>query len=275
MNSQEQEIEANVKPQQDLENRRRFIKGAGIATPVVMTLASRSVFGAECLSQILSGNISHVGNGSCVKGLSPGSWATPDGDGKAIPSGQPSIENPNNTQTETVKAQWESINGQHDVNITFTVKKITTQSYIWEGTTFVYGELKSFEIDINSIVYNNNSVTESIRIKENKPPYFKNNTSVSPGVNTIAAPTGNTWDDYVNGSKFSDAFGSGSNDPMREILGGQTDSDDRHLVAAILNAHYFPNYILSVEQVIDLHNNRSSYPQPYTSLKSFLDSTWT
>jgi hypothetical protein len=54
-----------------VKNRRRFIKGAGVATPVVLTLSSPSVFGALCASEIASGNQSHTGTGSCTLGLSP------------------------------------------------------------------------------------------------------------------------------------------------------------------------------------------------------------
>ena len=53
-----------------MEKRRRFIKGAGIAAPVVLTLASPSVFGIQCQSEIASGNQSQNPNGSCELGKS-------------------------------------------------------------------------------------------------------------------------------------------------------------------------------------------------------------
>ena len=58
-----------------VEKRRRFIKGAGIAAPVILTLSSPSVFGALCLSQIMSGNESHVGTGNCTSGHTPLWWS--------------------------------------------------------------------------------------------------------------------------------------------------------------------------------------------------------
>lgn len=60
--------------------RRSFTK-AGIAAPVVMTLASRPVFGAQCLSNMLSGNLSNHGHRSeCAGGVSPLFLATPNFD---------------------------------------------------------------------------------------------------------------------------------------------------------------------------------------------------
>ena len=62
-----------------VEKRRRFIKGAGLAAPVVLTLSSPSVFGAAgfCLSQVMSGNTSHVVTGSCILGDNPSYWRNP------------------------------------------------------------------------------------------------------------------------------------------------------------------------------------------------------
>ena len=57
---------------------RRGIAKAGLAAPVIMTLVSKPVFGAQCLSQIMSGNISpHVGEGSCSLGVGNAVWKNP------------------------------------------------------------------------------------------------------------------------------------------------------------------------------------------------------
>jgi hypothetical protein len=58
---------------------RRKIAKAGLAAPVIMTLASRPVFGAQCLSNMMSGNLSDPGGGSCELGYSPGSWKNNNG----------------------------------------------------------------------------------------------------------------------------------------------------------------------------------------------------
>lgn len=79
MNNQEPQNKNKTTEQACVDKRRRFIKGAGIAAPVVLTLSSPSVFGAMCLSQIMSGNQSHIGTGSCILGLSPGFWKNPVG----------------------------------------------------------------------------------------------------------------------------------------------------------------------------------------------------
>ncbi|MCK9605996.1 MAG: hypothetical protein M0R33_06040 [Methylomonas sp.] len=60
-------------------SRRSFAK-SGIAAPVIVSLASKPVFGAQCLSNALSINQSHAVS-SCWGGWSPGAWKGPTGDG--------------------------------------------------------------------------------------------------------------------------------------------------------------------------------------------------
>lgn len=59
-------------------SRRSFAK-AGMAAPVIMTMASRPVFGAQCLSDMLSTTQSHAPTSNCWGGLSPGFWRNPGG----------------------------------------------------------------------------------------------------------------------------------------------------------------------------------------------------
>lgn len=60
------------------EKRRRLAKFA-VGAPVLVTLASRPVFGAPCLSNMLSGNLSDPNRGQCSTGASPGGWGQPGG----------------------------------------------------------------------------------------------------------------------------------------------------------------------------------------------------
>jgi hypothetical protein len=60
------------------ESRRRFSR-LGLGAPVVMSLVSRPVFGAQCLSNMMSGNLSDPTRGTCSKGWSPGGWKQPGG----------------------------------------------------------------------------------------------------------------------------------------------------------------------------------------------------
>lgn len=77
MSNQEPQNQEKTAEEPALEKRRRFIKGAGVAAPVVLTLSSPSVFGALCTSEIMSGNDSqHTGGGSCAKGYPPSYWKT-------------------------------------------------------------------------------------------------------------------------------------------------------------------------------------------------------
>lgn len=58
---------------------RRRLTAAGLGAPVIMTLASRPVFGAQCLSNMMSGNLSDPNRGTCQSGFSPGAWGNPGG----------------------------------------------------------------------------------------------------------------------------------------------------------------------------------------------------
>lgn len=55
------------------ERRRRLAK-LGFGAPVLMTLASRPVLAGQCLSNMMSGNLSNPTRGNCAKGSSPGGW---------------------------------------------------------------------------------------------------------------------------------------------------------------------------------------------------------
>lgn len=58
---------------------RRRLTGAGLGAPILMTLMSQPALGAQCLSNMLSGNLSDPNRGSCSKGWSPGGWGLPGG----------------------------------------------------------------------------------------------------------------------------------------------------------------------------------------------------
>lgn len=64
-----------------LNSGRRKITGLGVGAPLILTLASRSVLAtnAQCLSNQLSGNLSHPRGYICHLGWSPGGWGQPGG----------------------------------------------------------------------------------------------------------------------------------------------------------------------------------------------------
>ena len=77
MSNQESHNQGDTK-ETVVKKRRQFIKGAGIAAPVILTLSSPSVFGntpGQCLSQILSGNQSHAVTPNCTLGHTPLWWS--------------------------------------------------------------------------------------------------------------------------------------------------------------------------------------------------------
>lgn len=65
--------EANVN-----KSRRRLSKVA-LATPVIASLASRPSLAGNCLSNMLSGNLSDPNRGQCSTGWSPGGWKNESG----------------------------------------------------------------------------------------------------------------------------------------------------------------------------------------------------
>ena len=83
MNNKEPQNQIKTTEDAVVNNRRRFIKGAGIATPIILTLSSSSAFGdggfnnVLCLSQQLSGNASGTPVASCKTGNTPAFWANP------------------------------------------------------------------------------------------------------------------------------------------------------------------------------------------------------
>ena len=59
--------------------RRRQLAKLGFGAPVLATLASRPVFAGQCLSNMMSGNLSSPDRGNCSKGGSPVGWGQPGG----------------------------------------------------------------------------------------------------------------------------------------------------------------------------------------------------
>ena len=60
-------------------SRRRFSRLSLVAAPIVVSLVSKPVLGAQCLSNMMSGNLSNPDRGNCSKGWSPGGWGQPGG----------------------------------------------------------------------------------------------------------------------------------------------------------------------------------------------------
>ena len=64
-----------------MNSRRNFIRKAGVAGPVIMTLASRPVFATQCYSNMMSGNLSNPTRGDhCKSGSHPDHWKGPHTD---------------------------------------------------------------------------------------------------------------------------------------------------------------------------------------------------
>ncbi|WP_428623745.1 hypothetical protein [Sedimenticola sp.] len=77
--SKKPETNKDLKAENATENgisssRRQFTKTGLLASPVLMSVVSRPVFGVGCLSNMLSGNLSEPDRGECNLGLSPGYW---------------------------------------------------------------------------------------------------------------------------------------------------------------------------------------------------------
>lgn len=175
-------------------SRRQFTKSGLLASPVLMTVVSRPVFGVGCLSNMLSGNLSDPDRGECNLGLSPGYW-------KNHPEAWP----------------------------------------ITAGFT-----------------------------KDNAVPTKCNDCLEGNGGGATWACTG--------GALFNNYFTEGPQDSqnrsMLEILCTESNSDEYHIISALLNALSDPNYVLSVDQVKSLWVDPTLGGQ-IANFKDFLDSTWT
>ncbi|MEZ5529311.1 MAG: hypothetical protein R3E57_05195 [Porticoccaceae bacterium] len=194
-------------------SRREFSR---LGAPVLLTLASRPVFGGNCLSNMMSGNLSDPDRGECGPGWSPGGWKAPGG-------------------------------SEPD----------------WSKTPFEYGSYAS-----------NNTYTK------------QNGSQQACGANKQ-----NEWECYTGGTTLAQALGyhglavpgglSGvANQTLRQILfentGGSTGNFAGHFVAGLLNAsHSGITYILTPQQLVDIYNDPSLIPEPYTGdFGGFMDSTW-
>lgn len=77
--SPQSSVEMPESAQQSVSSSRRKLAGFGLGAPVIMSLASRPVMGAQCLSNMMSGNLSNPDRGQCVEGNSPGGWSQSGG----------------------------------------------------------------------------------------------------------------------------------------------------------------------------------------------------
>ena len=184
----------NQELDQDVDPSRRKLAKIGAAAPVIMTLASQPVFGAQCLSQMMSGNASHQ-DGSCSLGWSPGGWKNAVG----------------------------TINGIGTIAA-------------WVAAGFAYSD--------------------------GLPP----------------SGAGAPCSQYTGGTPFNDVstgFGGSDSRSMREILCTDSGTEQWHCIAALLNASSPSfNYVLTKAQVLGLCDGSIPLPAGYSSLNSFLDSTW-
>lgn len=306
MSNQEPQDQDKTKVEADVEKRRRFIKGAGIAAPVVFSLANRSAFGAarQCLSQQISGNISHVGKGSCNAGKNPDAWKGPN-----LPVGTAitklklvSSITPNGQVATYVVLTNLSTTVRYQIRATTTIK---TNKYEWAGTAFKYGTLTQKTIVYRVSRIGNTGpavppggVKVTSIISPNPPPtngpvsvgsIYKNNETKGeyaggqiPG--TIP-PKPTSWTgfilpaplcyDFTEGDTYKFAFGYGPDRPMREILCLNTSSEASYCVAAMLNASYKPSivYVMNQGQVREVCANPPTITIPGGDLKIFLAST--
>lgn len=72
---------------ENIDSKRRGFTKLGVTAPVLMTLASKPVLGANCLSDAMSGNLSDHARESCEPGFSPGGWKTIGGEPEWGPTG--------------------------------------------------------------------------------------------------------------------------------------------------------------------------------------------
>ena len=309
MSNQEPQNQSKIQEDASVEKRRRFIKGAGIATPVVLSLMNRSAFGAaqQCLSQQISGNMSHVGAGSCVSGQPPSAWRGPNAIGTNITEFDlTSTVGPTTTEVirKRVRATFTgSTGGAGGQNVNILVSnEVTVMNYNWHGTGFKYGVLTTTkttttinrvgssgpasavtgEITVVGSIQSAGTGTVAVGNKFTAGTKWEytganpSNSVTSPLLNAPNTLPAAKCSDFTGGTTFNAAFGYGSSLPMREILCTNAASADAYCVTALLNASFVPafNYVLNVHDVKALCNGTSPVPHGSASLSAFLTSTW-
>jgi len=296
MNSQEQEIQVSVKPEEDVTNRRRFIKGAGITTPVVLTLSSRSVFGALCASESASGNESHVGTGSCVAGFNstgliagqPTTSTVTTSSGVTSQSNvQSYITRDDSKWTETAptirdtcivmsKLQNKDKNKVIKYTINLIAKPKKDASYSWIGG-IKYGDRNKYEPQVESIIDEKGSQVGSVTYTSvsqlpSNTNYFKIGSSTT--LTTSQTLQSSTFYTFTGGVTYKGIFGTGPDVTFREILNNTNQyKKESYLATAFLNTKIVKNYALSEQNVRDLAAGTFSIPKGYT-FESFLEATW-
>jgi hypothetical protein len=292
MSNQEPQNQNKTTEDAGVEKRRRFIKGAGIAAPVVLTLANRSAFGQtlQCLSQQVSGNISQVGAGSCASAASPSTWQPPTPTPQPAPVVGQSCGNitAGSTQNRTILTLTKTVKvsgaGVPSGNCTLTISYQSTPSqvsYPWHGTPYVYGLLTTSTPNIG-LTYKSGNKTKSYNgtftiasvtgdttppltgltlATGNSTPYIISGTTGVP-IRTVALASPKLYSDFTGGTTFNAAFGYAAhnstltNTSMREILSTAGGTLDAYCVTALLNAVFYSNasppYVLTVNQVIGL-----------------------
>ena len=101
------------------EKRRRLAKFA-LGAPVLVTLASRPVLAGQCLSNMMSGNLSNPDRGNCSTGLGPGAWGMPGG----------------NIQTYSTVGAWTAVG-------------LSYGAYTPEKSVPSYGKMQSTAVGLN------------------------------------------------------------------------------------------------------------------------------
>jgi hypothetical protein len=301
--------EPSAHKEDGVQKRRRFIKGAGLAAPVVLSLANRSAFGAAagCLSQQVSGNISQAGAGSCSSGSLVTVW-NPTNQTIGTLKGNIALSTTQTTSPPTVTASW-SANGNNYVltTATFTQKR---SSYIWSGTSYDYGILTTQTITLG-LTRNGQTRTNSFTFPASgvttNPAGSTLFTTLFPSASTNYSPT-TTYYTYISNpatgalTKASSEGVSGVGSLSRSYFSGGTAYNsitafsgstitgslrtnlsvaglNANSVAALLNAVYTPAstppYVLTVEQVKGLCATPPTEKlPPNTILTNFLASTF-
>ena len=173
MSNQEPQNQDKTNEDTDVQKRRRFIKGASVAAPVVLTLANRSVFGntLPCLSQQISGNMSHIGEGSCESGQPPTAWRGNYNNqpipiiGTAItnitPNGQPVVVRDEEMINKQVIASYTGNSYPPGTKVKIVQNiKVIKKTYYWYGTNFIYGDL--FITEINTRIFRGTNFTNNV-----------------------------------------------------------------------------------------------------------------
>ena len=256
-NKEQESIENDMNVTVD-KSKRKFSK-AGLAAPVIMTLASKPVFAVQGLSGMMSGNTSNHCHDVKYGGMSPGFWKTPSG-----------------TTDFPGEDRWDI--AWNKAGYTYGILRTPVilgdgcdEKYVNENSCLEIGDTipnPNYEPNYDEDGVDVSTDPISIIITKSMIYNTANEKIRNENTRTITF-NGKKWDHYqLNSGSVVTELSTGGRD-LREMLNEEPGANYFHWIAGLLNARYFDalaassggasQYIFTETEFWDIFNNESKY----------------